>query len=88
VHLAGPIAAVDVACEALTCLGSGDEVCLGYLSVLAMALGAPLGGAAHLLDLALAEHLDVVRVEPVKLRDLLCETCPPPPTLQIAPASR
>jgi hypothetical protein len=60
-----------VACEALTRLGRGDEVRLGYLSVLVVALGAPLGGSTHLLDLALAKHLDVVRVEPVKPRDLL-----------------
>jgi hypothetical protein len=70
-HLARPIAAVDVACEALTCLGGGNEVHLGYLGILVVTLGAPLGGAAHLLDLALAVHLDVVRVETVKPRDLL-----------------
>jgi hypothetical protein len=46
------------------------EVRLGYLSVLVVALGAPLGGATHLLDLALTENLDVVRVKMVKPRDL------------------
>jgi hypothetical protein len=63
--------------EALACLGSGEEVLLGHLGVIAVALGAPLGaalgGAAHLLDPALAEHLDVVRVETVERGDLLVE---------------
>jgi hypothetical protein len=60
-----------VACEPLTCLGGGDEVRLGYLGVLTVALGAPLGSTAHLLDLSLEEHLDVIRVKMVKPRDLL-----------------
>jgi hypothetical protein len=59
-------------CRANCCsrCGMRGEVRLGYLSVLVVALGAPLGGATHLLDLALTENLDVVRVEMVKPRDL------------------
>lgn len=76
-HLAGPVVAVEVADEAVAGLGGGEELLLGDLPVLAVAEGAPLGpalgGAAHLQDPALAERLDVVRVEAVERGDLLVE---------------
>lgn len=63
--------------EAVAGLGGGEELLLGDLPVLAVAEGAPLGpalgGAAHLQDPALAERLDVVRVEAVERGDLLVE---------------
>lgn len=76
-HLAGPVVAVEVADEPLAGLGGGEELLLGDLGVLPVPqrapLGAALGGAAHLLDPALAERLDVVRIEAVERGDLLIE---------------
>jgi hypothetical protein len=61
--------------EALAGLGGGEELLLGDLGVLAVAqcapLGPALGGAAHLQHPALAERLDVVRVEAFERGDLL-----------------
>jgi hypothetical protein len=76
-HLAGPVVAVEVADEPLASLGDGEELLLGDLGVLPVPqrtpLGAALGGAAHLLDPALAERLDVVRIEAIERGDLLIE---------------
>jgi len=76
-HLAGPVVAVEVADEPLAGLGGGEELLLGDLGVLPVPqrapLGAALGGVAHLLDPALAERLDVVRIEAVERGDLLIE---------------
>jgi hypothetical protein len=66
-----------VAHEALAGLGRGEELLLGDIGVLPVPqrapLGAALGGAAHLLDPALPQGLDVVRVEAVERGDLLVE---------------
>jgi len=76
-NLAGSVVAVEVADEPLAGLGGGEELLLGDLGVLAVPLRAPLGaalgGAAHLLDPALPQGLDVVRVEAVERGDLLVE---------------